>query len=144
LAHPPARPAAVEKRLKLKPEQNQIPPELLNVTITLAEALASSEAFVFYHQAQSRFNSDPEAQALLEHLSLTQANLRKAQARNEITQTDLDQLRTLQGQAQANEVITNYSRAQQNAITYLREINKEISELIGVDFASLARKSSCC
>jgi hypothetical protein len=40
-------------------------------------------------------------------------------------------------------VIVDYVTTQQAAITYLREINQAISELIGTDFAALAKKSTC-
>jgi len=128
----------------MKPEENQFPAELLNVTIALANNLAASEPFILYQQALSRFDSDSAAQTLLENISRTQAAMRKRQTRNEVNKTDIDQLRALQSEAQANPVIMEYSQAQQNAVGYLKEINKEISQLIGVDFASLARRSSCC
>ena len=60
-----------------------------------------------------------------------------------VTQADLDQLRVFQREVQSNHVIIEYARAQQDAIAYLREINQEIGELLGVDFAALAGRSSC-
>jgi len=33
--------------------------------------------------------------------------------------------------------------SQQEAISHLREINAEISNLLGIDFASLAKKTNC-
>ena len=44
---------------------------------------------------------------------------------------------------QSHPVIVDYVTTQQTAITYLREINQAISELIGTDFAALAKKSTC-
>jgi hypothetical protein len=56
----------------------------------------------------------------------------------------VDQLRALQSVAQANRLIMDYVRTQQFAIDYLREVNRDVSELLGVDFASLARRPGCC
>ena len=70
--------------------------------------------------------------------------IRQKQSSNQITQQDLQELRSLQTKAQENKVITSYANSQQEAIAQLREINAEISSLLGVDFASLAKKSGCC
>ena len=43
----------------------------------------------------------------------------------------------------AYRAIVDYAFTQQAAIAYLREINHTISELIGTDFAALAKKSTC-
>lgn len=36
------------------------------------------------------------------------------------------------------------ARAQQAAVAFLRRINQEIGELLGVDFAALAKRPGCC
>lgn len=36
------------------------------------------------------------------------------------------------------------SKEQELSVAFLREVNQEISQLLGVDFASLARRSSGC
>ena len=70
--------------------------------------------------------------------------VRQKQGSDQITQQDLQELRSLQTKAQENKVIASYANSQQEAIGQLREINAEISSLLGVDFASLAKKSGCC
>jgi cell fate (sporulation/competence/biofilm development) regulator YlbF (YheA/YmcA/DUF963 family) len=146
LALLPVRQAAakMKMRLKMKKQEPQFPPELLNVTIALANNLSTSEPFILYQQAKTRLNNDSNAQFLLENISRAQAALRIKQSKNEVERADIDQLRVLQKEAQENAVIMEYSQAQQKAVACLREINTEISQLIGIDFASLARRSSCC
>jgi cell fate (sporulation/competence/biofilm development) regulator YlbF (YheA/YmcA/DUF963 family) len=136
--------AKMKMRLKMKKQENQFPPELLNVTIALANSLSTSEPFLLYQQAQTRLNNDSNARFLLENIAHAQSTLRKKQAKNEVERADIDQLRALQKEAQENTVIMEYSQAQQKAVACLREINTEISQLIGINFASLARRSSCC
>lgn len=118
--------------------------ELLIATQTLAENLTASEPFVRYAHAQKILNNDPASLELLGKLSSVQASLRNLQLRSAVKQNDIDELRDLQDKVQANPVILDYAQAQQNAVAYLKEINVEISQLIGLDFAALSRRSSCC
>ncbi len=122
---------------------NQLP-DLMAATQVLAENLLASEPFANYQQASARFNADPQARGLIEHLSQAQADLRRRQMGHGVTQADVDQLRTLQREVQSNPVIIDYAVTQQAAVTYLREINQVISELIGSDFVALAKRPGCC
>ena len=121
----------------------QLTPELLAATESLGQNLLASEPFVAYDQAQARFKADTGARTLLERLSTAQADIRRRQANGGVTQADIDQLRALQREVQANRTIMDYAAAQQAAVAYLREINLEIGQLLGMDFASLARQSCC-
>jgi cell fate (sporulation/competence/biofilm development) regulator YlbF (YheA/YmcA/DUF963 family) len=118
-------------------------PDLMAATQALAENLLASEPFTLYHQAYARFNADPQARDLIQSLSQAQTDLRRKQANGGVTQADVAQLRALQSEVQSNRVIVDYASTQQTAIAYLREINQEISLLIGSDFAALAGRSSC-
>ena len=122
---------------------NQLP-DLMAATQVLAENLLASEPFAIYQQASVRFNADPRARGLIEQLSQAQADLRRRQMSHGVTQADVDQLRTLQREVQSNPVIIDYVVTQQAAVAYLREINQVISELIGTDFAALAKRPGCC
>jgi cell fate (sporulation/competence/biofilm development) regulator YlbF (YheA/YmcA/DUF963 family) len=106
--------------------------------------LLASESFTMYHSAQGRLNADAGARALLQRLSQAQAELRQKQARQTVSQSDVDQLRALQSAVQADRTIADYAHAQQAAVGFLREINQEIGELLGVDFAALAKRPGCC
>jgi cell fate (sporulation/competence/biofilm development) regulator YlbF (YheA/YmcA/DUF963 family) len=121
-----------------------LPANLLAATEDLAMQLLASEPFTAYHAAHGRFNANAGACALLQRLSQSQAELRQKQARRTVTQSDVDQLKALQSAVQADRTIADYAGSQQAAIGLLREINQEISELIGVDFAALAKRSGCC
>ncbi len=116
---------------------------LQEATQALIEQLLASEQLVDYQQARARLNEDREAQALLERLSQAQASLRQKQGSGTLDQAELDRLRLLQQRAQRNSVIVEYANSQQEAINLLREINKEISELLGINFASAANHAVC-
>jgi len=120
-----------------------LPERLQEAVEVLSENLLAAEPFVLYDRAQIRLNADRQAKSLLEQLSTLQAKIRSGQINGGVTQKDIDQLRTLQGEVQENQTIMEYARAQQTATDYVREINQEISQLVGMDFASLARQTSC-
>lgn len=122
---------------------SQIPSYTLEAVQALAQNLLASEAFLEYQHAKDRMDADAQTQALLTELSQTQARVRQAQNLGTLQQTDLETLRSLQAQVQANAVIMDYLVAQQQAVNFLREINDEISQLLGFNFAVLAQRSTC-
>ena len=119
-------------------------PENLELALNnLAERIKFSEPVNNYQFAQEQFIQDATAHKIMEDLSDLQKDIRQKQNKNQITSQDLEKLRLLQTKAQENEVINSYVLSQQEAIGKLREINEEISNLLGIDFASLAKKSNC-
>lgn len=118
-------------------------PELQQCLDSLVENLMASENFLAYRHYATMLQDTPEARALLEQLSTLQAELRQKQARQAVTQADIDALRSVQEQVQSNAIIMAYAQSQQGAVDFLREINAEISQLLGVDFAVLAKQNSC-
>ncbi len=112
---------------------------------TLAQSLLESDPLAQYQRAKEALERDLGAKRLLDAFAFTQREMRQRQAHNLVTQESVDQLRSMQRQVQANAVIMAYVQTQQAAINYLREVNQEISQWIGADFASLARRrSGCC
>jgi len=120
-----------------------LPNEILNTTEQLAAELLRSGPIAAYHQAKARLDGNTQARELLERFLTTQSDVRTRQSRNAVTQSDVDKLRALQREVQSNRIILDYAESQQTAIAYLPGINREISQLLGVDFASLAGSSSC-
>lgn len=72
-----------------------------------------------------------------------QAGARRRQTNGGLTPADVEQLRALQNEAQANQIIMAYIRTQQAAVAYLPAVNREISQLLGVDFAALSNTATC-
>lgn len=118
-----------------------LPAPVRTAAEALAQALLASEPFTVYEAAQARLMDDHAARTLLNDLSTAQAQLRRGSA---VTQAEVTRVRTLQGEVQANATIQDFALAQQGAITELRAANAEISQLLGVDFAALAKRSGCC
>lgn len=110
----------------------------------LGQALRASAPVKAYLDASANVETDTEATSLLDELAQRQTALRVKQNNGGLTQADIDALRALQFRTQAQPTIAAYLQAQQDLHALLPQINYEISQLLGVDFAALARKSGCC
>ena len=120
------------------------PAALTQATEALGVNLSCSRPFLRYRAATNHLNNDKQASAILQRLAELQAEFRTRQMQGTLTFEDLNQLRSLQDDAQRNPVIAEHLEAQQGVIDAIREINQEISSWLGVDFASLARTTGCC
>ena len=120
-----------------------LPPSVAAALDARVEQVRRAEPIQRYYQAKARLDADPQAGALLARFSTAQADLRFRQSRGQVAQADVNQLRALQRQVQSNRAIMDYAETQQMAMAFLPEVNQEISELLGLDFASLAGPASC-
>ena len=117
---------------------------LHRATVQLGRALRTSAPVRAYLDASAGLKTDAEATGLLDELALRQAALRVKQNDGGLSQADIDDLRALQFRVQTQPTIAAYLQARQDLGALLPQINNEISQLLGVDFAALARKSGCC
>ncbi|HLO33650.1 MAG TPA: YlbF family regulator [Anaerolineales bacterium] len=118
-------------------------PQLQEAMKLLVEHLLASKVFTQYRNARSNMDSDREAHALMDQLGKSQARVRQMQAQGEVNQAEIDSLRLLQQRVLRNPVIVDYLGSRQEAANLLREINREISELLGLNFASFANHPTC-
>jgi cell fate (sporulation/competence/biofilm development) regulator YlbF (YheA/YmcA/DUF963 family) len=121
-----------------------IPESLAAATDALAMALRTSPLLEEYADAEEALAADADATALLEQFSAAQRTLQARQADGSITQADLNSVRTLQRELEMSAPIADYITAQQEALEQLSKVNDDISRLLGMNFAQLARRSSCC
>ena len=125
-------------------EDHKLTPELTEAVDALAENLLASESFLALEGAHLRLREDAQARDLQQRFRQAEATLRQRQANRSMTQADMAAYRTLNAEAQANELITGYEAAQQAIAACLRDVNRDVSQLLGVDFATLAKRSGCC
>lgn len=117
---------------------------MLEATSSLAENLAQSEPFLRYKAAEGKLNADPKTSQILADLSALRQKIYLQQNSGAVPESDVKRLRELQNVIGENEIIQDYLLTQEFAIAFLREVNQEISQLLGIDFAALARRSSGC
>ncbi len=118
-------------------------PALLAAAEKLAETLGRIEPIAAFQRAKARYDADTEVQSIIEQYTAARTDLQLRQANGSITQADLNRLRDLQRQVQANAVVVDFVGTQQVAAVYLSDVVQELDELIGMDFASLASPSTC-
>lgn len=118
-------------------------PQLQEATQSLIEHLLASETFKRYQQAQARIDENSESRTLMERLSNAQANIRQKQASGGVGQAELDALGLLQQRVLRDPIIMEYAQSQEQAIGLLRQVNDEISQLLGINFASFANHPTC-
>lgn len=119
-------------------------PELKQAVQTLNETLKRAPPLRTYADALARMEADASATGLLDELQRVQADLRVRQSNGGVTQADTARLRQLQADVQAHPTIAAFLAADREAKAYLPRVNQLISDLIGIDFASLGRSKGCC
>ncbi len=128
----------------MEPTLTTIPAPLRAATDELATAIMMSPAFDAYRVAEEALAADSAATALLEQFMDTQRRIRARQASDTLTQADISAYHDLEAQVDANVLIRRYGAAQQRAQATLPVVNQTVSTLLGIDFAKLARRNSCC
>jgi cell fate (sporulation/competence/biofilm development) regulator YlbF (YheA/YmcA/DUF963 family) len=109
----------------------------------LIAALQETEAVAAFQRAKQAMDADPTTQSLLNDFQMAQMAFRQKQANQTLTQDDIDRIRALQQQIQADPQIAAFSTAQFPVRTLLDELAAEFSDNVGFDFATLANVSSC-
>jgi len=122
---------------------NELRPEVKQAAQVLGNVLKNTPPLRAYADAIATMTADAEATALLDQLQDLQADIRVRQSNGGVSQEDLARLRQLQSQVQTHPTIAAFIEAQQSATAYLPQVNQEISQLLGIDFASLAAPASC-
>lgn len=125
-------------------EDHKLTPELTEAVDALAENLLASEPFLALENAYLRLQDDAQARDLQRRFRQAEATLRQRQANRTLTQADMAAYRALHAEAQANALIAGFEAAQQAIAASLRDVNRELSQHLGVDFATLAKRSGCC
>ncbi len=118
-------------------------PELKQAARALGQALNNTSTLRAYAGASNQLAADTEATGLLDELQRVQADVRTRQSDGDVTQAELERLRQLQNQVRSNHTIIAFMEAEHNVTLSLPEVNQEISQLLGVNFAQLGRVNKC-
>jgi cell fate (sporulation/competence/biofilm development) regulator YlbF (YheA/YmcA/DUF963 family) len=131
----------VDRGISMKVKAESFTPELRVASFDLAETLALSEAILGYTEANQILMKDQQAIQLLREANELQKKIHSGGSSGQDLDDDIARLRELQGLVSANTAIQEQAIARETAVAFLREVNLEISKLLGVDFAALARRS---
>lgn len=130
----------MDKESTLKSRTDRFSPELFVAISDLAESLERSEAVLRYAEANQALMMDRAALQLINEASELQRKLYAGDSAGDEVEANLTRLHELQSDIAMNAVIQEQSLARETAVSFLREINQEISQMLGFDFASLTRR----
>lgn len=133
----------VRNNIMKKPEM--FTDELFDATIALAENLEQSEPITRFRQATQLLQDDQDAQQLVSEAAELKQIIYAKDASREVMQENFPRLREINNQIARNPMIQEQNQSQEMAIEFLREINQEISTLLGFDFGSMTKRqgASC-
>ncbi|MEX2608402.1 MAG: YlbF family regulator [Gemmatimonadota bacterium] len=117
----------------------EIPTAVAEALTVLSANIVASAAFLRHEDALEAIRSDPEAMELLTGLEQAQERVQGGRFEAE----DLRTLENIQQRVRAHPALMEYFRTQQDAVAFLREINREVTTLLSLDFAQMAGTATC-
>ena len=130
----------MDKVMTINEKTNRFTPELYAAISDLAESLEHSEAVLHFSETNQKFLSDQNAIQLIKEAGELQRKVYAGDSVGADLEADLTRLHELQSLISTNAIIQEQTIAQEAAVAFLQEINQEISQLLGFDFASLTRR----
>jgi cell fate (sporulation/competence/biofilm development) regulator YlbF (YheA/YmcA/DUF963 family) len=131
------------RRETMQPQSMLVTPQLRRAAEELAASVLGSAPFVAYAAAQTRLDEDEHARALLDAVEQVEWDVRRLQAEGTLTREDIDRLRSVRTLASADPTVVEFETARRGAEAYLPQVNRLITEALGVDVAALGRAGGC-
>jgi cell fate (sporulation/competence/biofilm development) regulator YlbF (YheA/YmcA/DUF963 family) len=117
---------------------------VIKVAKEFGEALANCEECRSVEQAEEALRRDLRAKKLLSDYQSLQLSVQRAQMWGERVPKDKsERLRSIEAEMNSNLLVGNLTNAQKRLQETLVALNNEISNLLGIDFASNS-SSGCC
>jgi cell fate (sporulation/competence/biofilm development) regulator YlbF (YheA/YmcA/DUF963 family) len=116
----------------------------ITMTTQLGEEMVGISVISNYRALQKKLNEDLSAKELLRRLSASRKELSEKQSSGTFTQDSLNDYSNIQKEVENNPTIREFSLAQQEVMQFMREVNSEISSLLGIDFSSLIPRNNSC
>lgn len=120
-----------------------VSPQLRQAAEELAASVLGSAPFTAYAAVQARLEEDEHARALLDAVAQVEWHVRRLQAEGTTTREDIDRLRSVRTLASSDPVVVELETARRGVAAYLPQVNRLITEALGVDIAVLSRAGGC-
>lgn len=109
-----------------------------------AIALRSSPPITAYVRAQKKMATDEKTQGLISEFQKKQNELWLIKQNRYLTSEEILSFRKLQEKIIRSPIVREFSLTQAEAFDLCRSVAQSLSELLGVDFASLVSPPSSC
>ena len=116
----------------------------LTMVSQLNDVLVNISVIRKYKSAQEKLNANKAAIELIRKLNAARKKLNEQQSSGTFNENSLNDYYNISNEVEKNQTIIEYSQSQQEAIQFLKNVNYEISQLIGIDFSSLIKRSNTC
>jgi cell fate (sporulation/competence/biofilm development) regulator YlbF (YheA/YmcA/DUF963 family) len=116
--------------------------ELEQAAQALGQSLRATEHVQTYLEAQVRVQADPEASSLEERSSKLYDDLSaRQQAGEQLAESEVEEFYALRSQAQGHPLIADRDLALNQLKGYLAEVALDLSNVLGVDYTTLAQRT---
>ena len=140
----PSVPQAAVGEVKMNKTISPTGQSFITMTTQLGEEMTTISVISNYKALQKKLNEDLHAMELLRKLSASRKELSEKQSSGTFTQDSLKDYSSIQKEVENNQTIREFSLAQQEVVQFMREVNSEISSLLGIDFSSLIPRNNSC
>ena len=118
--------------------------EIVEAARGFASAIGASSQFRDYEEAAGNIREDMGARALLTEYQEAQRTIRLLQGWSGGNSSHTEQFRELQEKVFKHPKLHNYFDSQERLVSLLQELNKNLREALGFDFARLAKPAGGC
>lgn len=110
----------------------------------LAEIVGNTTQFKEFEQSYLEFRQDAETQQIIQEFQKKQSSLKALPQLNAVSEEDQKELQRLQDQFNQQSTVIRYSNAQRVLVQISQQIGDQLSEAVGMDFASSCQTGGCC
>ncbi|BER92312.1 YlbF family regulator [Thermatribacter velox] len=100
-----------------------------------AEKLIATSFFQTFQQSRSNLTNNQEALELLQRWNEKQRELSEIASERDLQEKDFMEVEAIREAIFKNVILMNYFKAQDELVTFLKEVNRELSNILGFDFA---------
>ncbi len=118
--------------------------DLNNAAVSFARSLKSAAVVARYWEARHSFESDVQLARSRDSLNRAAQSFREKQSAGTLSERDINRVRVLQAKLNLHPRAVELLSAQQEMVELLQECNQQMTEVLGIDFASAGVPAGCC
>lgn len=112
---------------------------------SLAKAIAETANYKAFERARDRLSSDVEARKMLDDLEAAEQKAQLAESWGGLSDFERKKLERLRDSTFKHPTINTFLEAQERLIADLKELNRYMTEKLGIDFADMTKpQTGCC
>ena len=111
----------------------------------LAKAIAATATYKVFEQARDRLSTDAEARKMLDELEAAEQKAQLSASWGGLSERESKKLERMREETFRQPTILAFLEAQQSLIAELQELNRYMTEKLGIDLADMTKpQTGCC